>query len=489
MFLYTLGLGCMISGFWLFYLQGPLLAPLCSPWNIEIDLLFLCFFSSMSLAFLLLAQVIKIRSLRNKKISLVICSLILSSAPLLTFVLPRLGVVYPSIPYLLAFSSGIAQAVFTTVWMEVLATCGLQQSYMITGLAFLLSGCITSLGQLAPYFWLLPVLILLPLFSLFCLLRPLPPLSFFPKDHPYTNTIRLFPLQLIISLGLIYINGGLMLHILKLEQSHLQLFHWSYLAYAFFCPIVGLFLYRNADIDLRFIYRLLLPMMLIGFIILFFHESILRFIAFGLLQGGSALLNLYVWLLFPYFSCFSSRPAAVCAYGNFIVCICILCGSFIANLLTTALPNNSTEALSFTACIISAILVSLFPGKKETFSGWQAVVTAKPPTPKLLPAAPDIAATSEIPSDSSNSLSSISEFPNEFNQLPLSRREKEVLLLLIRGRSGRFISESLNISSNTVKTHIRNIYNKLAVNNRQQLLSLFDNNETNIQIEETTNGN
>lgn len=54
----------------------------------------------------------------------------------------------------------------------------------------------------------------------------------------------------------------------------------------------------------------------------------------------------------------------------------------------------------------------------------------------------------------------------------LSAREVDVLALLVAGRSGPYIADHLCISSNTVKTHIRHIYTKLDVHDRQELLDL-----------------
>jgi len=52
---------------------------------------------------------------------------------------------------------------------------------------------------------------------------------------------------------------------------------------------------------------------------------------------------------------------------------------------------------------------------------------------------------------------------------PLSGQEKRVLRLLAAGLSTPEIARELVISANTVKTHVKNIYSKLGVNNREQV--------------------
>ena len=58
----------------------------------------------------------------------------------------------------------------------------------------------------------------------------------------------------------------------------------------------------------------------------------------------------------------------------------------------------------------------------------------------------------------------------------LSPREEEVLNLLARGRTGAYIAEALFVSRETVKVHVRHIYEKLGVHSRQELLDLFQGN-------------
>ena len=50
----------------------------------------------------------------------------------------------------------------------------------------------------------------------------------------------------------------------------------------------------------------------------------------------------------------------------------------------------------------------------------------------------------------------------------LSEREMEVLELIVEGKSNPQIAKMLHLSSNTIKTHVRSIMNKLTVSDRVQ---------------------
>ncbi|MDD4220346.1 MAG: helix-turn-helix transcriptional regulator [Sphaerochaetaceae bacterium] len=58
-------------------------------------------------------------------------------------------------------------------------------------------------------------------------------------------------------------------------------------------------------------------------------------------------------------------------------------------------------------------------------------------------------------------------------QKGVSSREEEIIEQLVQGKTNHEIAEHLFISTNTVKTHIKNIYSKLKVSNRVQLFSLL----------------
>ena len=56
----------------------------------------------------------------------------------------------------------------------------------------------------------------------------------------------------------------------------------------------------------------------------------------------------------------------------------------------------------------------------------------------------------------------------------LTEREHEVVALLARGRSKTAIGEKLFLSENTVKTYVKNVYAKLDVHTKQELLDRID---------------
>lgn len=56
----------------------------------------------------------------------------------------------------------------------------------------------------------------------------------------------------------------------------------------------------------------------------------------------------------------------------------------------------------------------------------------------------------------------------------LSAREREVMELVARGNSARWIAESLCISMSTVQTHSKSIYRKLGIHSKQELIQLVN---------------
>jgi two-component system, NarL family, vancomycin resistance associated response regulator VraR len=60
---------------------------------------------------------------------------------------------------------------------------------------------------------------------------------------------------------------------------------------------------------------------------------------------------------------------------------------------------------------------------------------------------------------------------SDTNQVELTPREQEILRHLVRGMTNKEIAVATNLAVDTVKTHLRNIFRKLAVKNRTQAIS------------------
>lgn len=57
---------------------------------------------------------------------------------------------------------------------------------------------------------------------------------------------------------------------------------------------------------------------------------------------------------------------------------------------------------------------------------------------------------------------------NELPELPITNREKEILVQIAQGKTNRQISQELLLSTSTVRNHISSIFNKLRISNRTQ---------------------
>ncbi len=63
-------------------------------------------------------------------------------------------------------------------------------------------------------------------------------------------------------------------------------------------------------------------------------------------------------------------------------------------------------------------------------------------------------------------------FVNRLTNLPITTREKEVLISLAKGMTNKEISKHLTLSPSTVRNHISSIFTKLKITNRSQATAI-----------------
>ena len=62
----------------------------------------------------------------------------------------------------------------------------------------------------------------------------------------------------------------------------------------------------------------------------------------------------------------------------------------------------------------------------------------------------------------------VNRLTEQFSELPITSREKEILIQLAQGKTNREISQGLMLSPSTVRNHISSIFTKLRISNRSQ---------------------
>ncbi len=72
----------------------------------------------------------------------------------------------------------------------------------------------------------------------------------------------------------------------------------------------------------------------------------------------------------------------------------------------------------------------------------------------------------------------INKHDEAYSRYKLTRKEMEVANLIIEGHASRRIADSMHISLHTVNKHISNIFRKVNVNSKRELIQKLDTNQT-----------
>lgn len=161
----------------------------------------------------------------------------------------------------------------------------------------------------------------------------------------------------------------------------------------------------------------------------------------------------------------NQSPARTFMVGRMTLALSDLAGSFLGEYLAS-LGNASVTVQVASVCLfassellLAALVVSYFANRRGKLRAEAATSEEDRPVPQA-PPAPSRAAL----------LDGIAE------RFGLSERERDVFVLLAEGRSSARIQEDLCIAAGTVNYHTRNIYQKLGVHSRQEVIDLVHAN-------------
>lgn len=164
----------------------------------------------------------------------------------------------------------------------------------------------------------------------------------------------------------------------------------------------------------------------------------------------------------------------------FSTALCAFCGaSFIGQQVGGALPDEMisiTVTITTTVYAFALVLVSYLRRRSEVEAGLVAVDASGvlgQEIPYVAPI-PNVSAggVSGEPGETDLSDSMVARVAALAESYSLTAREREILGYLAEGHNGAYIASALFISPNTARTHIHNIYRKMDVSSREDILRL-----------------
>ena len=208
------------------------------------------------------------------------------------------------------------------------------------------------------------------------------------------------------------------------------------------------------EIELKYMIYTAVSLTGLGYVLfIFLSGSIYNYyLTISVIQVGYALIALFVWLLIGNLSTRYATPYIFFGYGLFA----ILMGSFFGGFLGEHLLDSESAAQLVTAFYaIAALFVALLA------------------IPWLLEKAEED--QDDLAQTLSNALIiSDQEYLEEFfRKGGLTAREIGIVKLLLQGYLNKKIADTLFISDDTLKTHLRNIYRKYGVHKKSELLALI----------------
>ena len=209
------------------------------------------------------------------------------------------------------------------------------------------------------------------------------------------------------------------------------------------------------------VYRIGFLVMVAGIMMLpFFFGTDMFLVSGSVIIAGYTAFDIFIWVAFSHIAHTRSRlPVKTVAFIRFVTNAATALGTACGVLLVGSDESMNPLAFQETTVVGYLIVIAI------------VMMLSSEESADLL--------RSTRPSSASNVgwIGVVGESPAErmgswFDSIGLTAREKDVADLLLQGRTQPWIAEALGISENTVGTHVRHIYQKADVHDRQQFLDL-----------------
>lgn len=262
--------------------------------------------------------------------------------------------------------------------------------------------------------------------------------------------------MLFLFVAVITVNSGLMYQVFNPSFVHLTgLVSW-YWAVPY---IIALIIMRNQRGKHSFFLYVGMGMIMAAFLgfMLLGRGTLDYLIIDTLMLGACGIFDLFWWSIIGEMLDYTQNSVKIFGIGLSANVFGVLCGDILGMVITSIkLPGAEVAVIALT--VVCVTLVILPPLNRELVL--------------LLKSHAYLTAYGYMNENQQNSIICQTKMLN-----PLTEREKEVLQLILSGKSNKEIAANLSISENTVKTHVRNIFSKYDVSSRAELISSLLKNQ------------
>jgi DNA-binding CsgD family transcriptional regulator len=172
-----------------------------------------------------------------------------------------------------------------------------------------------------------------------------------------------------------------------------------------------------------------------------------------LMLGACGVYDLFWWSILGEMLEFDRNPAKVLGIGLSANVLGVLLGGLIGNAITAVDAQGiNSSILALGVVCVTLIILPVLHKHLSVLLKDHAYLTVLSEL------------TAEEQNRAANSFASFGQ---------LTEREREITALLLKGKTYRMIAGELRLSENTVKTHIKNIYGKLKIQSRTELINLM----------------
>lgn len=271
------------------------------------------------------------------------------------------------------------------------------------------------------------------------------------------NVLSIVKPFIVLSLfiAIISINSGLMYQVVSPAFSHFEVFNSYYWAVPY---IAALFILRNMPKGINKAYILYIALTMIGISYLafmFLDTSMISsyIIIDTLMLGAFGVCDLFWWSIIISFMDYVKNPAKILGIGLSMNLLGVLLGKVISKGIIV--EGKDFQHTSILALLITFIVLIILP-----VLNYQLM--------KLFDNHRFLVYFTSIDHNHQEE----KRLKYEYAKL-LTEKEIEVVHLLLKGYTYRAIGEELYITQNTIKYHVKNIYQKLHITSKMELIKLF----------------